>query len=250
MNKPKDTAFIYGIRAVLEAISAGQQIDKVLIQSGLQGPLVGELRKTIKASNIPAQNVPINKLNFLTRNNHQGVVAFLSPVLFQEIDQLIPMLFENGKTPFILALDKVTDVRNFGAICRTAECTGVDAILVSSKGAAAMNADAVKSSAGALLRIPVCRASSLPQCITFPEGKWITGHSQYGKNGYPNVRWRFFQSNGDCNGVGRKRDFKRDLEMADQQLKIPLKGELHSLNVSVAAGVVLYEALRQKSLNE
>lgn len=249
MNRPKEKDFIYGIRAVLEAIRAGKQIDKVLFQSGLRAPLVGELRKVVREQHIPAQNVPVNKLNFLTQKVHQGVIAFLSPVTFQDIEDIIPALFEAGKTPFILALDKVTDIRNFGAICRTAECSGVHAILVSAKGVAAANADAVKSSAGALLRLPVCRANSLLNALQFlkESGLQVIACTEKadrliydGNYADPAV----IVMGSEDKGISRE-----IIQIADQQVRIPLIGEIESLNVSVATGVVLYEAVRQKTAN-
>jgi 23S rRNA (guanosine2251-2'-O)-methyltransferase len=250
MHRPKESTFIYGIRAVLEAIRAGKQIDKVLFQSGLRAPLLGELRKEVKQANIPAQNVPINKLNFLTQKNHQGVIAFLSPIEFQELDQLIPLLYDEGKTPLILALDRVTDVRNFGAICRTAECVGVDAVLVSAKGMAAINADAVKSSAGALLKIPICRTSSLLSGLNYlkESGLQLVACTEKSEDLIYTGNYTdpvVIVMGSEENGVSRD-----VLELADRCVKIPMAGEIASLNVSVAAGVVLYEALRQRNKHE
>ena len=156
---------VFGIRAIQEAIVAGKEIEKVLIKKGLQGELFKELLEAVRVHDIPFQFVPIEKLNKLTRKSHQGVIAMISPVVYQDLDQIIPMLYDQGKEPFILVLDHVTDIRNFGAIARTAECTGVHAIVIPEKGGAPINADAIKTSAGALLTIPVCRVRSLDESV-------------------------------------------------------------------------------------
>ena len=147
----------YGLRPVLEAIATGKTIDKVLFQKDLSGPLFKDLFIKVRERKIPFQYVPAEKLNRLTRGNHQGVVAFMSAIEYDDIYAILPYLFEQGKVPFLLILDKVTDVRNIGAIARSAECAGVDAIIIPMKGAAQLNEDAVKSSAGALHKVPVCR---------------------------------------------------------------------------------------------
>jgi 23S rRNA (guanosine2251-2'-O)-methyltransferase len=246
MHRPKETTFIYGIRAVIEAIRAGKQIDKVLFQSGLRAPMVGELRKEVKQFNIPTQNVPVNKLNFLTQKSHQGVIAFLSPIEFQELDQLIPSLYDQGKTPFILALDRVTDVRNFGAICRTAECAGVDAVLVSAKGMAAINADAVKSSAGALLKVPICRTSSLLTGLQYLKDSGLQIIACTEKTDALIYQGKYDDPIAIVLGSEESGISRDIITLADQCIKIPLEGDIESLNVSVAAGIVLYEALRQR----
>ena len=158
---PKVSSTIYGLRPVIEAIDGDTQIDKVLIQNGLAGPLAGELKGRIRDNNIPFQFVPIEKLNRMTKGNHQGVVALISPIEYKHALDLIPQLMEGEKAPMVLLLDHVTDVRNFGAIVRTAECTGVDAVIIPDHGSAQVSDDAVKTSSGALLRMPICRESNL-----------------------------------------------------------------------------------------
>ena len=165
MNESND--IIYGIRTLQEAIIAGKTISKVMFKKGLSGDQFHALLRIVQENNIPFQYVPIEKLNRTTRKNHQGVIAFTTPVEFQKIEDIIPFCFENGKTPMVLLLDEISDVRNFGAICRTAECAGVDAVVIPDKGAAAINSDAVKTSAGALSVIPVCRTASLKSTIRF-----------------------------------------------------------------------------------
>ena len=148
---------IFGIRAVIEAISSGKDIESLFLQKGISGELISELKTLLRQHDIPSQQVPIEKLNRITQKNHQGVIAFISPITYQKIEDLIPQIFESGEVPLILLLDGITDVRNFGAIARTAECCGAHAIVVPKKGSAQINPDAVKTSAGALYKIPVCR---------------------------------------------------------------------------------------------
>src|SRR5690554_2839401 len=159
--KRETNQFIFGIRAVIEAIESGKELESLFIQRGLNGGLLIELKTLIRERNISYQQVPIEKLNRLTRKNHQGVVAIISPITYQNIEDIIPMVYERGEVPLILMLDGVTDIRNFGAIARTAECAGVHAIIVPKKGSAEINPDAIKTSAGALYKIPVCREDSL-----------------------------------------------------------------------------------------
>ena len=158
---------IFGIRAVIEAVEAGKEIDKILVKKDLQGDLAKELFDLIKGRGFFVQRVPVERLNRITRKNHQGVIAFISAVSYQRLGDIIPSLFEEGKVPFIVLLDGITDVRNFGAIARTCECTGVDAIVLPERGSVSVNADAVKTSAGALLHIPVCRERSIHSAIRY-----------------------------------------------------------------------------------
>ena len=162
-----NAALIYGMRPIFEAMESGKTIDKVLFQKGLHGELFKQLFYEVRQHKIPFQYVPLEKLNRLTRNNHQGVVAFLSAIEYSNIFDIVPTIFEEGRVPFLLLLDKVTDVRNVGAIARSAECAGVDAIILPLNGGAQLNEDAVKSSAGALNKIPVCRHSNLVEVIQF-----------------------------------------------------------------------------------
>lgn len=164
---------IFGIRAVIEAAEAGKDIDKVLVKRGLQGNLFKELQQVLRTHEIPLQKVPVERLNRITQKNHQGVIAYMSPITYQRLDQLVPLLYEKGRNPFILVLDGITDVRNFGAIARTCEVAGVDAIVIPARGSVSVNADAIKTSAGALLRIPVCREKNLKEAIVFLKNSGI-----------------------------------------------------------------------------
>lgn len=182
----KTNDYIFGLRAVIEAIKAGKDIDKVLIKKDISGDLVAELFQVIKEYGVVSQRVPVERINRITQKNHQGVVAFLSPVAYHNLDDLIPSLFEAGKLPFVVALDGITDVRNFGAIARTCECSGVDAIIIPEKNSVSVNADAVKTSAGALLHIPVVRVKNLNKAIKQlkESGLMIVGATEKGSKNY------------------------------------------------------------------
>src|SRR5574344_384653 len=154
---------IFGVRAVIEAIQAGKEIDKILVKRDLQSDLSKELFEALKGRCIVVQRVPVERINRITRKNHQGGVAFISPIAYQQLGSIVPFLYEEGKTPLVVMLDGITDVRNFGAIARTCECAGADAIIIATKGSVSVNADAVKTSAGALLTLPVCREANLTE---------------------------------------------------------------------------------------
>jgi 23S rRNA (guanosine2251-2'-O)-methyltransferase len=235
---------IFGTRAVLEAIDAGKELDKVLIRKGLSNELYNQLRKALQGQSIPIQFVPEQKLDRLTQKNHQGVVAFTTEVSYYRCEELLPGVFESGKTPLLLVLDRVTDVRNFGAIARTAECAGVDFIVIPSRGSAQINADAVKTSAGALHRIKVCREDNLKQTIGYLKEsgvKLIACHEKTDKDIYD------MNCAGPCAIImGSEEDgiSSEYLKHCDEQVKIPMLGKTASLNVSVATGIVLFEVLR------
>lgn len=248
-EKPADE-MIFGIRAVIEAIQAGKEIDKVLIKKGLIGDLFKEMFDLLRIHQVPFQYVPIEKINRISRKNHQGVLAFVSPVALQRIEDIIPTLYEDGKTPLILVLDQVTDVRNFGAIVRSAECAGVHAIVIPDKGSARINADAVKTSAGALHLVPVCRTRSLKETVSFlkDSGLKMVAATEKSNEVYSNANLT-----GPIAIIMGSEDTGIDprlLAMADQQVKIPILGQIESLNVSVAAGLLIYEVVRQRGLAE
>ncbi len=242
----KDEGAVFGLRPVIEAIEAGKTVDKLFVQKGLQGEIFYELRKLITEHEIPVSYVPLEKLNRLTGKNHQGVYAFISPIEFDKIENVLPQIFEQGKTPFILILDRVSDVRNFGAIARTAECVGVDAIIVPFKGSASINADAIKTSTGALYNIPVCREESLRKTIDYLQasGIAIMSASEKASDFLYEVDFAV-----PCAIVmGSEEDGVSDsiLKISDNMIKLPMIGQTASLNVSVACGAVLYEAVRQR----
>jgi len=237
---------VFGIRAVQEAIAAGKEIEKVFVKKGLQGDLFRGFLEVVRQHNIPYQFVPIEKLNRLSRKNHQGVIAMISPVVYQDIEQLVPMLYDEGKEPFILVLDSVTDVRNFGAIARTAECAGVHAIVIPEKGGALINADALKTSAGALHTIPVCRVPSLKGIVEFLKnsGLKVVAATEKGAVNYNEANYQ-----GPVTLVMGAEDtgISSDLlALSDVRSKIPILGEIESLNVSVAAGILMYEIVKSR----
>ncbi|MBP6333902.1 MAG: 23S rRNA (guanosine(2251)-2'-O)-methyltransferase RlmB [Bacteroidia bacterium] len=237
---------IYGIRPVIEALEAGKEIEKIFIGRAARGELMIALRKMLKDRDILWQEVPNEKLDKFTRNNHQEVVCFISPVHYYSLSQMIPSLFEKGLTPLILFLDRITDVRNFGAIARTAECAGVHAIVIPSKGAAQVSADAIRTSAGALSRIPVCRENNVRAALKYVQesGIKIVAATEKASDYH-------FQS--DLTGplaivMGSEEDGVSDdiIRSCDELLRIPMLGSVSSLNVSVACGVMIYEAVRQR----
>jgi len=241
---------IFGIRAVLEAIQAGKEIDKILVRRDMTSELSRELFTALNGLEVPVQKVPIEKLNKLTMKNHQGVIAFISPVTFQHIEDIIPGIYESGKMPFIVVLDGITDVRNFGAIARTCECAGVDAIVVPLKGGAALNGDAVKTSAGALLKIPVCREHNITEALKYlaSSGMKLIAATEKASQNYTEASMSepiAIVMGSEDDGVSAE-----NLRICDHMVRIPLLGTIDSLNVSVAAGVLIYEAVRQRGIIE
>lgn len=237
---------VFGIRAVIEAIQSGKEIESLYIQRGLSGNIVNELRAILKEHAISAQLVPVEKLNRLTPKNHQGVVAFISPIIYQKIENIIPSIYEKGETPLILILDGITDVRNLGAIARTAECVGVHAIVIPAKGSAQINPDAIKTSAGALFKIPVCRHESLLKTAKFLQESGLQLIACTEKT--DNYIYKPDYTAPSAIIMGSEEDgISSDLiRISDHWAKIPILGEIESLNVSVSAGIILYEAIRQR----
>ena len=248
MQPKKDNdEIIFGIRAVIEAIRSGKEIEKVLLRKGPGGELYREVFELIREYQVPFQFVPVEKLNRITRKNHQGVVAFMSPVTFYPVENLLPDLFERGENPLILVLDQVTDVRNFGAIVRTAECAGIHAVLVPEKGAARINADAVKTSAGALHLVPVCRTKDLYKTILFLQqsGLKIIAATEKASENY--MKGDYSAPLAIVMGSEEYGIDQRIIDLADEKVRIPIFGQIQSLNVSVAAGLLVYEAVRQRT---
>ncbi len=238
---------IFGIRTTMEAIKAGKDIEKIFIQKTNKGSLVKDLMRLANNEGVPFQHIPAEKFKGFTGKNHQGVMAMLSEITYQKIEDILPTVYEKGEDPFILILDQISDVRNFGAIARTAECTGVHAIIVPEKGSAAINADAIKTSAGALMKIPVCRTKILSKTIEFliESGLQIIAANEKTENNYTDIDY----SSPTAIIMGAEDiGVSKNILVNAKSVKIPLKGTIESLNVSVATGVILYEALRQKTL--
>ena len=237
---------VFGIRAVMEAVQAGKEIDKILIKRDLQGELAAEFFRLIKAHDIPSQRVPMERLNRVTMKNHQGVIAFIPAVDYQKIENIIPLLYEQGKNPFIVVLDGITDVRNFGAVARTCECAGVDAVVIAEKGSVTVNSDAIKTSAGALHTLPVCREKNLTDTVKFlrNSGIHVIAASEKGNEIYTEADYSgpiALILGAEDTGVAVER-----LKICDEIVKIPVNGVIESLNVSVAAGILLYEVVRNR----
>ncbi len=238
--------YIFGIRAVMEAIESGKQIDKVMVRNDLNGQLAGELFNLLRANDIRPQRVPEQKLNRITRKNHQGIIAFVSAVNYYSLRQVVPTLFEDGILPMLVVLDGITDVRNFGAIARTAECCGVNAIVIPERGSAGVNADAVKTSAGALLHLPVCRERSLKESVEYLK---LSGYTIVAASEKADINYTKADFTGPVAIVMGAEDVgisPEILSLCDNMVSIPMFGHIGSLNVSVAAGVMLYEAVRQR----
>ncbi|MCM1505476.1 MAG: 23S rRNA (guanosine(2251)-2'-O)-methyltransferase RlmB [Muribaculum sp.] len=238
--------YIYGIRAVIEAIEAGKEIDKIFLSKDLHGDLANELVTLARANRVVMQRVPIERINRITRKNHQGVLAMMSAITYHRLDHVVPELYEAGILPFIVMLDGITDVRNFGAIARTCECAGVDAIVIPEHGSVSVGGDAIKTSAGALHHIPVCRVSSIAWAARFlmDNGYNVAAVTEKSEINY---------TEGDytvpvalvmgAEDVGISPEV---MKQCDTRVGIPMFGNIGSLNVSVAAGVMIYEVVRQR----
>jgi 23S rRNA (guanosine2251-2'-O)-methyltransferase len=246
MIKNEKSEMIFGVRAVIEAIEAGKEIDKILVKRDIQSDLSKELFAALKGLFVPVQRVPVERINRITRKNHQGVVAFISSVTYQKAEDLVPFLYEQGKTPLFVALDGVTDVRNFGAIARTCECARVDAVIIPATGSVTVNADAVKTSAGALHTLPVCREQSLTRTLQFlkESGFHLVGATE--KGDYDYTAADYTKPTCIIMGAEDRGIAYEHLALCDEWVKIPVLGSIESLNVSVAAGIIMYEAVRQR----
>ncbi|WP_353480053.1 23S rRNA (guanosine(2251)-2'-O)-methyltransferase RlmB [Haliscomenobacter sp.] len=248
MMPEKQSEIVYGRHPVVDAIKSGWTVDKVVMQQGIRGEFEKEIRHLTKEYEVPLQVVPKERLNKLVGGNHQGVVAFISPIPFQRLEDILPDVFEKGQNPLIVLLDGITDVRNFGAIGRSAEVFGAHALVISSKKSAQVNAEAVKTSAGALTIIPVCREKSMVGAIELLK---LSGVKVYvsdlnAKASLSEMDWTIpvalvigSESEGITSAVAA---------LADNRFIIPQLGQTDSLNASVAAGIILYEATRQRHL--
>ena len=237
---------VCGMRPVLEAIDSGKQIDKILLQSNIDGQSAQELRARIKEVGLPFQYVPVEKLNRLTNSNHQGVVAIISPIVYHSFMDELQRVTDEGRVPFFVLLDHLTDVRNVGAIVRTAKCAGVDAVIVPDHGSAQINEDAIKSSSGAMLRLPICREQNMKSVINLARqsGLQVCAATEKGATDYLVVDFKkptLLIMGSEDTGISPEL-----LRLADVRAALPIRGEVLSLNVSVAAGIFMYEVLRQR----
>ena len=245
-RRPKEREMIFGIRAVMEPIDAGKELDKILIRRDLSSALARELLEKLQGTVTPVQRVPVEKLAQYTDKNHQGVIAFLSPIAFHRLGDLVPSIYEAGRTPLLVVLDGVTDMRNFGAIARTCACAGADAVIIPSRGGVSINGDAVKTSAGALHTLPVCKVAQMQQALQFLRDSGITlvaatEHSTKNYTAADMSRPTAIVMGSEDTGI-----YEENLKLCNEQVRIPMQGTIESLNVSVAAGIMLYEAVRQR----
>jgi 23S rRNA (guanosine2251-2'-O)-methyltransferase len=239
---------IFGIRAIIEAINAGKEIDKVFIQSDTQSDLMQELMKAVKRNSINFSYVPVEKLNRLTPNNHQGAVATIAPITFVKLETLVDGVIESGKTPLFLLLDQLSDARNFGAIIRTAECTGVDGIIVQKTGSAPVNGDTVKTSAGAVFNVPICKVDHIKDAIFYLQGSGIKTVAATEKTEDTIYDVSLIEGVAIIMGSEDRGINPSVLKIVDAKAKLPMFGTIGSLNVSVACGAFLYEAVRQREV--
>lgn len=242
----QDQTQIFGIRAIIEAVNAGETIDKVFLQKGLRGELFGELESLLNRNSINKSYVPVEKLNRLTKKNHQGAVAQISPIEFHDLETLVMNITESGKTPLFLLLDQLSDVRNFGAIIRTAECTGVNGIIIQKKGGAPVNGDTIKTSAGAVFKVPICKVDHIKDAVFYMQASGIKVIAATEKTNDTLYDVSFKEPCAIIMGSEGRGINPSTLKVVDAKAKLPILGEIESLNVSVACGAFLYEAVRQR----
>lgn len=244
----KKETTIFGIRAILEAIKSGETIDKVFVQKGVRSELFQELEHLLRKESINSSYVPVEKLNRLTKGgNHQGAVAHISPIEFHNIDDLVMNAIESGNTPLFLMLDQLSDVRNFGAIVRTAECTGVTGIIIQKKGGAPINGDTIKTSAGAIFKIPICKVDHIKDAVFHMQSSGIKVVAATEKANDYLYDVSFKEPCAIIMGSEGRGINPSVLKIVDAKAKLPILGQIESLNVSVACGAFLYEAVRQRS---
>lgn len=245
----KKSSLIIGRQPLVESLQAGRAIDKILLQKGSSGDALYTIRELAKKGNIPIQYVPVEKLNSITRTNHQGVIAFVALVQYMDLQQVIDHVVSNGETPLFVILDGITDVRNIGGIARTAVCCGAQAIIVPDKGVGALNEEAMKSSAGALEKIHVCRVNSLMKAV---DELHMNGIKVYASEMTASANLEatdFKEPSAIVMGSEDKGVFAGLMKICDAGFKIPMAGNFESLNVSVAAGIILYEAMKQRRVS-
>jgi 23S rRNA (guanosine2251-2'-O)-methyltransferase len=242
----KSSSLIIGRQPLIEAIQSGRAIDKILFQRNVSGERIGDIRKLAKENNIPIQQVPPEKLHTLTRANHQGVIAFAALVQYMNLQQVIDQVVGNAETPLFIMLDAVTDVRNIGAIARTAVCCGAQALIIPDKGVGALNEEAMKSSAGALEKVHICRVNSLMKAV---DELHLNGIKVFASEVIANTDLHQLGLTEPCTIIMGSEDngvYPALMKICDAKFKIPMTGNFESLNVSVAAGMILYEAMRQR----
>lgn len=247
-SRPKKNLLIIGRKAVIDAMNSGKQLDRIYLQATVHGPIIDEIKLLAEKSGVPINKVPVEKLNNFNVSNHEGCIALISKIQYQNLQDVISFVVENGQVPLFLMLDGITDIRNIGAIARSAFCFGVNAIIIPDKGVGALNEDAILTSAGALEKIPVCRVNSLMKAV---DELHLNGIKVYASE--MTAKPRIFDLDftepvtivmgGEEHGV-----YPALMKICDEQFQIPMSGDFESLNVSVATGIILYESLKQRMM--
>jgi 23S rRNA (guanosine2251-2'-O)-methyltransferase len=247
-RRPKEKEMLFGLRAVIEAIDAGKVIDKILLRRDMNSAIGKELLSKLEGTTTPVQRVPVERLNQYTDKNHQGVIAFLSPIDFYRVEDIVQAAFDEGRAPLLLVLDGVTDMRNFGAIARTCACVGADALIIGARGSVSINGDAVKTSAGALHTLPVCKVENMQNCLRYlrDSGLSVVAATEHTDKIYTSTDMTLPLA--IVVGNEEKGIYEENLKLCTDRVKLPMTGTIESLNVSVAAGVMLYEAVRQRNM--
>ena len=246
-KRPPEKEMLFGLRAVIEAIDAGKVLDKILLRRDMNSAIGRELLAKLQGTSTPIQRVPVERLNQFTDKNHQGVIAFLSPIEFYRVEDIVQKAFDEGRTPLLMVLDGVTDMRNFGAIARTCACVGADALVIGARGSVSINGDAVKTSAGALHSLPVCKVDNMQNCLRYlhDSGLFVIAATEHTDKNYTSADMTLPLA--IVMGNEEKGIYEENLKLCTEKVRIPMTGTIESLNVSVAAGVMLYEAVRQRS---
>jgi 23S rRNA (guanosine2251-2'-O)-methyltransferase len=243
----KKETLLFGIYPVIEALKAKQTIDKAYVQKGLQSPKIDAIVADLEALNTTISYVPLEKMEKLCRSNHQGIILISSPIEFVPLETMVEAVLENEKIPLFLILDQISDVRNFGAILRTAECTGVDGVIIQKKGGAPVSGDTVKTSAGAIFNIPICKVDHIKDAIYYLQGSGITTIAATEKTQGTIYNLELKKPMAIIMGSEGLGVSKSVLSIVDKKASLPLLGVINSLNVSVACGALLYEVVRQRS---
>ena len=242
----KNNDIVFGTRPVLEAINSGKTLEKLFIQKNLKKEILEKIKSKLSNKKINISYVPKEKLNRITKKNHQGIICYISPISYQPIEEIIQRVFEKGKDPFVIILDRITDTRNFGAISRVADASGVDAIIIPEKESAIITSDSIKTSAGAINYIPICKVKSLKSTANFlkESGLKLVSCTEKGDK-------KFYDADLTspcCIILGSEKDGISNslIDISDERLNIPMKGNVESLNVSSSASVILFEVVRQR----
>lgn len=245
-QRPRKSSLIIGRQAVLDALQSGKHLDKIYVVKDLKGMLAEEILTLAKQNNLPVNRVPVEKLNGFNVSNHEGCVAVIAKVQYQNLQNVISHVVDKGKAPLLLILDGITDIRNIGGIARTAYCCGVDAIIIPDKGVGALNEDAILTSAGALEKISVCRVSSLMKTVDdlHMNGIRVFASEMTAEKKIADVD--FTEPCAIVMGSEEKGIYPALMKICDEKIKIPMIGDFESLNVSVATGIILYEAMKQR----